>query len=223
MTDLAALVERLRASAGGDALPLPEELARARYESGGGQVSLALDAAALPGGEARTVCITSARVAIVNAFLWPDPRLDAPVYAMEIVRFGARGVVGVVDLVALDGTTAADAARARLDAARAAYPSLRAAEDPPEWFAACRSGADLFVRPSAEEDLAALADAAARLWDDALALLAAAAPCADPARHAAAQRAYGDHHRAHSPGRPFLERGWGAAWAERFLGAVFGR
>lgn len=173
------------------------------------------------GGEARSVHIRGSRVEIINLFLFPDPGVALPLYAMEFVVFGRRPVVGVMDVVPLSGNPGARlCAEALLREAHARHPSLLDAGDPPGWFQECRSGLDFFVRPEGLEGVAELGACHLWIWESLLRHEADAPLVDPPARllRAAELRRYKDHHRVHSPGLPFLHRTYGAEWTDRFLG-----
>lgn len=168
------------------------------------------------GWSLRSVLIESRKVAILNLFVFPDGGAAAPVYAMEFVRFGPRGVVAVLDLVDLAPGCASG--RALLDQAHARWPELVNADDAPDWYEECRSGRDFFLRPSDPQrfsDLAAVHEALLRGALDAQRASDAAEPAA---RDALA--GYKRHHAAHSPGLPFLHRMWGEGFTTELLGGL---
>jgi len=170
-------------------------------------------------GEIRAVYLASDRVEIYNAFAYPEPSRHAPSLALEFVRFGGKVVVAVIDLPWLEPCAAPAGWTARWRATWDSHAALPPADDPPAWFAECRSGADLFSRPTdpaAPEALVAAHGQAWQGWLEAVHGAAALAPAA-ASRHAAAQQHYRNHHRAHSPGLPFLQRTFGPEWTASFL------
>lgn len=170
-------------------------------------------------GDLRAVHLHGARAEIVNVFVFPPPERAAPTFALEFVRFGDRIVVAVIDLPWLipGGTPAGWQARWR--ATWSDFPELLPASDAPAWFEDCRSGADLFTRPTGPTAAHALDLAAATAWQGWIEAVTAAEqlPPSGVLAHRTAQQGYRDHHRAHSPGRPFLDRTFGHDWSEAFL------
>ncbi len=190
--------------------PIPDDFA-ARTALG---VTLAAHHRLLPGrAEIRAVHLTGPRAEIVNLFLFPTG-LAAPVFAMEFVAFGKKPVVAVIDAKGHEPAGAALAARV-LRAAHARHPGLPRGDDAPSWFEECRSGDDFFVRPADLAQFARLTRILDEVWQELLAALPASS-AALPADLAAVQ-AYKDHHRRHSPGRPFLHRTFGPDWTESFM------
>lgn len=175
-------------------------------------------------GEVRVVHLVSDRAEILNAFAYPDPDRAAPTLALEFVRFGGRIVVAVIDLPWLaPGGPPPDWVSSWRDL-WAQFADLPPADDPPEWFLDCRSGAELFSRPKSPGALASLHLATGLSWEcwTAATFAAARMEPAHAAAHAASQQHYRDHHREHSPGRPFLVRTFGEEWTEGFLDLLFG-
>lgn len=171
-------------------------------------------------GVFRSVYITNGKVEIVNIFFFPQPEIDAPIYAMEFVRFGPKGVVGVID-IAPDGISpeSATAGRELLIRSHQAHPLLVNGDDPPAWYEECRSGDDFFVRPDSPLAFLELCEAHQSLWQEYVSLVAAAPVLGGDSRkrHAQAIAAYMDHHRLNSPGLPLLHRTFGEDWTDHFL------
>ena len=169
--------------------------------------------------ELRAVEIVSPRLAIVNLFAYPAEPSRLPVFAMEFVRFGGRGIVAVIDLKWV-GAGAADPSpwsRELMHAARVAYPDLPYGDDPPGWYQECRSGDDFFLRPANREAFGTVLRVYEHVWEGyARQLEALAEPVSRPLPDAAVT-AYKEHHRDNSPGLPFLTKTFGAAWTQRFL------
>jgi hypothetical protein len=162
--------------------------------------------------EIRAVHLTGPRAEILNLFLFPA--VAAPVFAMEFVAFGKKPVVAVIDAKGHEPAGQALAARV-LRAAHARHPGLPRGDDAPAWFEDCRSGDDFFVRPADLGQFGLLTTVLHEVWSELLSALPLAAP-ATP-RDALAVQHYKDHHRAHSPGRPFLHRTFGPEWTEDFM------
>lgn len=203
-----------------DSVPVrvPHDVAEAHLERGGRTTRLRTIMRRSHRGELRSVCITGPKVDIVTTFLWPDPTLRAPTYAMELVAFAGRPVVAVVDVVPLAAGTEPLARRA-MAAAFDGFPEVTPGDDPPPWYVACRTGHDLFLRPPTMDALAEAGERALAALEASTRCLREAAPLpADAARdHAEAQRKYKRHHRINTPGLQFLERGFGIPWTSRFL------
>jgi hypothetical protein len=173
-------------------------------------------------GEVRSVSIEGRKVHILTAFVWPEPGLVAPVYAMEFVVFGPRPIVAVIDAVGLAGNRSEILATEVMRAARAGL-EYEAGDDPPAWYVDCRSGEDIFARPASLDAMPAFEQAHGRGIRRALDILEEAAPCNASAAHAAAQTSYKHHHAKNSPGRPWLQKSFGEDWTERYLlETVFG-
>ena len=176
-------------------------------------VRLAAVRRVLPGrAEIRAVHISGPRAEIVNVFLFPA--LAAPVFAMEFVAFGKKPVVGVIDAKGHEPHGAALAASV-LRAAHARHPGLPRGQDAPAWFEECRSGDDFFVRPADLAQFGLLTKLLEEVWGELLEGLDSCPAAGAP--DLAAVEAYKEHHRLHSPGRPFLHRTFGEEWTEAFM------
>ncbi len=182
------------------------------------------------GGTHRGFVADGARLAVVSHFLWPDPALDAPCFAMEVVVLGRKPVVFVIDTPVFSAS-ARPAAAAAMDAARQVLDAARAAgglavvddPDPPAWHAETSSGHDLCARPEPGA-LGALVAAQQAAFEAVIEAVARAprrdAQAAETARQEA--QAWRTHHALHSPGRPLLGRVGGEAWRDAVLEPVFG-
>lgn len=167
----------------------------------------------LPGlGEVRAVHIFSPRAEIMNLFFFPV--VTAPIFVIELVAFGKKPVVAVIDAKGVEPCGVALGAEI-LRAAHARHPGLPRGDDAPAWFEECRSGHDFFVRPADLAQFETLATVLHEVWHD----LRDKIPRCPPAGEAdlVAVQHYKDHHRLHSPGRPFLHRVFGEAWTEAFM------
>lgn len=174
-------------------------------------------------GELRAVLIAAPKIHIINLFLFPAPHRDVPLYAMNFVVLGPKPLAAVIDAVCLaEGMPAAGPLATRWGAARARYGHLPQAEDMPDWYRACRSGHDFFVRPKDGQALAELADAHRHLWREFLLALPAAGLLNSglTVQHAACITDYKHHHRANSPGVPLLQRSFGREWTEHYLARI---
>lgn len=209
------------ACASGRGLRLPEDLAHNRH----GDTTFEARFASLPaGGELRTVHIHGPRIEIINVFHFPAPERALPIYALELVVFGRRPVVGVIDAKPLCAHPYAETVwRKTLESAHASFTQLTPAHDPPGWYEQCRSGLDFFTRPEHFNGLGQLLACHAHVWSR-LAAAQAAAPRlseAETAAHAEALASYKHHHHVNFPGLPFLSRSFGAEWTDRFLNTAF--
>lgn len=169
-------------------------------------------------GEFRAVYIVSPVIEIVNLFFFPLEERRSPVFAMEFVRIGPRGVVGVVDCKAAPEDPACEVASGILEAAHVAYPQLQNGDDPPAWYVEARSGKDFFVRPDSLEVFRDLVEAHHFVWERYVHAVLKAPP--EPsclAQRRAFLSHYKDHHRDNSPGIPFLSKVFGIEWTQTFL------
>jgi hypothetical protein len=207
----APVLADLLAALPSETIELPLSPAHAARDALG--VRHAAHARLLPGrAEIRAVHLAGPRAEVLNLFLFPS--VAAPIFAMEFVAFGKKPVVAVIDAKGHEPAGRALAARV-LRAAHARHPDLPRGDDAPAWFEECRSGDDFFVRPSDLGQFTVLTSILHQVWRELLAALPAAGP-ATP-EDAEAVQSYKDHHRAHSPGRPFLHRTFGEAWTEDFM------
>lgn len=200
-------------------LSLPPELAQ-RTE---GKTLLQSRRATGPKLDVRSVYIASPRIEIINIFLYPEPQIAAPLYAMEFVTFGKKPVVAVIDLCALcENNRAIETSKTCLERAHQDFPMLAYAEDPPAWYLECRSGNDFFIRPEKIEDFANLAACHQQVFASLLEELPHAETLseAETLAHSAALRSYKDHHRENSPGLRFLHQTFGPEWTERLMREV---
>ena len=219
MSGLDALLGRMTASLGPSevcALPLPADIADRSVDQGSGRLEFRtrmLDC--LDAFEIRVANFAGPKLEITNFYAYPRPALALPVVGMQTVVMGQRPIVGVVDALELHGD--APAPFPPLLAARTAHADLGYCEDQPEWFRACRSGAELFLRPETHDALARIVDVTAGLLAEIGGRARAAAAAPDPTAHGAAIAAYKDHHRIHSEGLPLMHSRFGEAWTRRFM------
>lgn len=224
LSDLITATDALCRRLGFQATALPGDLEDASRETPSGPLTIGTRIWSAPAiGEWRAAAITSRKIDIVSMFFYPEPACGLPVYAMELVRLGRIPLIGVIDLPTPPGDCAEADARQWLRQARAACPSLRDADDPPDWYRECRSGDDIFVRPRDEREFD-LATVLHLNLQTRVALASAHAvprPPQDAAGFAAFVRGYKDHQCRHSPGLPLLEKSFGAAWTRRYLDDCF--
>jgi Ferredoxin-dependent bilin reductase len=146
--------------------------------------------------------------------------LQLPIFVMEFVVLGARPIAAMIDAKCLlPGMAAQAPTRGVLRQAHQTWPALQQSQDMPQWYLACRSGDDFFVRPRDMAELDDLAEAYRAIWRGVVSLWrGASALDGERARaHAGAIRAYKDHHREHAPGLPLLTRSFGAQWTEAYF------
>ena len=171
-------------------------------------------------GEFRGVSIVSPKVAIVAQFLFPEPEQDLPVYAMEFVAIGGKPVVGMMDLKAmLSASAAARDATSILTGAHRQFPDVKYAEDAPDWYRACCSGLDFFVRPNQLSDFLVLSEIHRYILEGLTASINSAKQIdrTDQAIHSTALRDYKYHHRINAPGIPLMHRTFGERWTADFM------
>ena len=172
-------------------------------------------------GELRTVFIVSSAVEIVNLFFFPEANRACPVYAMEFVRLGKKGVVGVIDCKAApEDENAVRSAKVILSEGHRRFPQLENGNNPPAWYQEARSGNDFFIRPESLEVFDDLISAHHFCWEQYV-NIAALVPADRTEEYCAKRdsfvRGYKDHHRDNSPGIPFLNRVFGEDWTRDFL------
>lgn len=218
-------------------------------ERPGGAVHLHYERHANPQGmDLRFMRLWSAKVDVQTLFVYPAPACVQPVLAAETVWLGGKAQILVLDTPWLcpapaaptAPTTAATPACALPEPANPADPAsrlwadqlqaLRAchqlvnSSDTPAWYADCRSGHDVFLRP--ENALVATQFGQYALAAAALCQLAWASPAslhaAQTQAHSAALAHYRQHHHAHSPGVPLMSRCFGPDWSYAFMAAFFG-
>lgn len=167
----------------------------------------------------RSVVIRSPRSEIINLFAYPLPHVAKPIFALEFVRFGQRGIVGVIDMYpALEGPGNLQFYSELMKRSRVEYPQLSYSEEYPEWYAECRSGHDVFVRPDDPNEFIQLSELARKLWSSYL-----EGPELRMSQqelvlcHGGSIQDYKRHHRVNSPGRKLLDKMFSETWTDSFL------
>lgn len=200
---------------------LPAGYGQVDREMGRGTLSFrATFASCGPYGEYRAVAIHSPAIAILNIFFFPASTLIYPVFAMEFVAIGQRGVVAVIDCKGSPGEKLAQSqAKSILLASHERFPHLLNGDDPPAWYEEARSGDDFFLRPEKPDVFSDLLDCHYFVWDRYTRNLIKASPTPAPISdsHSAFVADYKQHHAENSPGRPFLQKVFGSDWCETFL------
>lgn len=213
------------AELGSEPWPVPAPFAQAVRKEMDGELTLLTDCWTVAElGQLRTVHIFAPKIQVLTLFFFPSAQRALPVYCFEQVVFGNQPIVGLLDMVCVRPMPCADAISAFLPAERARYPQLRQAETMPDWFLACRSGQDVFIRPRHNDDLTALSDLHLTLLRRHLvALLAQAETLAEEEsrQHEWALKAYKSHHQQHAPGIKLMNRSFGETWTEDYLAFLF--
>jgi hypothetical protein len=190
-------------------------------ESPSGTVRVRLQNFDLRGAQARLIRLHSPKADVFSAFIYPEPQSAAPIYAMEFVMLGGRPIVAVIDLVNLcEDETARLTSDALMNRARTRYPHPNN-DDVPQWYLDCRSGREMFHRPTHADAFDALGAAHLQLLESLRTGFSGSTQVwpnsKDAPAHATAIAHYKTHHSEHSPGRPILTRLFGEAWTNSFL------
>lgn len=205
-------------------IDLPKEFARATRREKQGSLELSTRFFRIGDyGELRAAMISAPKIDIINLFFFPAPDRDLPLYAMNFVVLAHRPLAAVLDAVCLVAEMAsAPRIAGQWRSERARYGHLPQAEDMPDWYRACRSGHDFFLRPADEQALAEVEQAHRALWREFLAGMADAEFLAPDlaAKHRECLASYKYHHRINSPGLPLLRRSFGETWAEDYLANI---
>lgn len=164
----------------------------------------------------RAVYLRSNRIEIINMFLFPTTNVVLPIYAMEFVKMGARGIVAVIDAPILS-TLDKGNIRQQMIEAKNAFPHLSYSEEYPDWYSECRSGYDIFVRPAHIDEFKDLCLLARQTLQFILSLTPSPHPQAMMSATTTFVQNYKDHHRQHSPGLPLLNRHFGHSFTNDFL------
>lgn len=194
-------------------LPVPPEFAV--RESANGKATLRFyDIAIRDIGRLRFTDIRGGTTEIFSAMLFPHDATRLPIFASEFVIFGKLVRAAVIDMQMLgERSTALHAA---LTGLAQRYATLTATGPLPAWCESYFNPEAVFVLGGREDALDGL-DAAYRDYAAQFAALACTHPSGDVLSGQTAMRAYKDHHIAHTPGLPYLERMFGIEWTARFL------
>lgn len=177
------------------------------------------------GFDVRFVHMLSTKVDVQTLFVYPNPRNRAAVFAAETVTLGRRPTVLVADMPILNS----DGDKKKLHF----YQTMRAlvkrhglcnTTDVPDWYRDCRSGGDMFLRPTDSAQgvsfaacLMNMVELYQRHRQDSV-----TRACENPDLHSAAIQAYKKHHAEHSPGGPLMSRCFGNEWTSGFMSEFFG-
>jgi hypothetical protein len=184
-----------------------------------GNLVVTFDAFHLGCGDVRIVRLFSNKVDVFTCFAYPDPASIAPTYAMEFVLIGGRPVVAVMDLLLMTPDAATES---QLDAfmreVRRDYHGSNH-QPVPDWYADCRSGRDVFVRPQSVDEFATFERMHLALFDQVCRWFTQhnLSHSQNAVAHGARLDEYKRHHCAHSPGLPIMERTFGASWTRQFM------
>jgi len=223
LAQLVDLSASLAGAAGLQAVEIDPALASAEKVQASGSLRCVAQTFANASTEVRMVLIESAKIQVISCFVYPQPELALPLYAMELVQLGAKPIVAVIDAVVPAGDPAGDWTQTWLKQAHAAVPHWINASDPPDWFAECRSGLDFFLRPASAEALLQAGVMHVNLFASYLNHALAAGSRDSQQAHAFSQfaRHYKDHHAANSPGLPLMTKSFGPEWTDRFMQQCF--
>lgn len=169
------------------------------------------------GLDARCCLIASPQAEILNLMIFSSAADACPVFASEIILFGSKIRVAVIDHQSPDRQMPLrKEIEAKLGALQARYqPQLTPGGELPEWAKAHFTSACIYCRPSTPEETPVVEQA----FEDYLQMWVAdwlprSAP--EPAAQEILS-AYQFHHVENTPGRPFLSQVFGAEWTEKYL------
>lgn len=165
----------------------------------------------------RGVYIKSPKIEIANLFLFPRPDYPLPLHVLEVVLLSGRPIAAILDQIDLSSSDSS--ATPQLVELRQQHSNMMNSDTVPEWFAACRSGREFFLRPDNPEEVQTFLS----IHDEMLQSLAE--NWSTPNRlslHATTKHAlriehYKQHHAANAPGKPLLTSCFGAQWSEDYL------
>jgi hypothetical protein len=175
-------------------------------------------------GHFRSVYICAPKIDVFSFFFYPLPHFQLPIFATEFVRLGNRPIVAVIDAKCLiPSMTCRESVVTTLQQAHQSFPHLENADDPPDWYSACRSGYDFFVRPRDLPELETTMQACLHVWRDLVKIIHQHVDFgpAETETHARLIQDYKQHHRENSPGLPLLNRSFGPAWTNEYLSQYF--
>jgi hypothetical protein len=225
--------------------PLPPDIAefsgpggKTRIRAASWLVHSVADAGEAEVADCRIVVITGTNAEIVNTMIFPARPEAMPVFAAELLVFGGVPRLAFVDLQ-VPGLAAGSRAAlgGRLKAVASGYAHLPCDQTAPDWAVEYSTGGYVFTRPNDtafRDDLLRLYREYLDIWAGLAGPASSAAP-AGPASHggrdernlgndarpgaeaAAELERYKRQHVAHSPGKVFLEKMFGAGWTDRFL------
>jgi hypothetical protein len=206
-------------------VPLPDGLAQISRDEVDGVLTMATQFIAVADrGQLRIVHIHAPKINIVTLFFFPHSHWQLPVYCLELVMFGTQPIIGLLDSICLLDMACAPQVGHFMKAAHQAYPHLQQSPDTPEWFQACRSGQDFFLRPQHMDDLAQLGELHLGLLQNAIKPLLATPQAFDndgASRHQQQLQHFKHHHRINAPGLRLMNRSFGEAWTHHYMNTLF--
>lgn len=201
---------------GFEPLPVKESHAACSGVREAGIHSIAYRSAA--GTEARGAWVTAPRVEILNLMIYPRDASRVPVFASELIFFGGKPFVGVVDLQPAAGTShplIAEVVNVVGPAWQMLSPGLSPGGLLPAWAHTHFTPVCIYTRPVSTEEtprLKAAFHTYLALWLAHFASREQGMVCGGEALEA-----YQAHHVTHTPGRLYLARTFGEAWTESYL------
>ncbi|MFQ3670128.1 MAG: hypothetical protein SNJ84_01570 [Verrucomicrobiia bacterium] len=170
------------------------------------------------GSVGRCALIASERIEILNLMVFPANASQVPIFASEIILFGGKISVAVVDWQMASGPTALpDQDRSILTRLHASWtPALTPGGTFPDWAQAHFTPFCLYTRPQSAKETQSIQDAFTHYFQTWLNQCAPRlAPESVPTENHL--DSYLHHHVEHTPGRPFLTKVFGSDWAEAYF------
>ncbi|GAB4246922.1 MAG: hypothetical protein OHK005_12900 [Candidatus Methylacidiphilales bacterium] len=169
------------------------------------------------GTEARTAWIEGPRSAVVNLMVFPLNANAVPIFASELIAFGPKVHVAVIDHQMAGGRASEppeshDILTPLHQRWAAHFPS---GGELPAWATSHFTPWCIYTRGLPVEDIGLLEEAFLDFWRAWVSHWLPRANSDEPAHPALTT--YLHHHIANTPGRPFLGKFFGEAWAERYL------
>lgn len=175
-------------------------------------------------GQLRLVHIYAPKINILTLFFFPDAHWQLPIYCLELVVLGIQPIVALLDCVCLMPMACSQPVADFMAAAHHSHPDLNQAANPPDWFGQCRSGADFFLRPDNEAQMAAIGQIHLDLLAGPMQALLANAQTFCPSetvRHQQLLQAYKHHHHLNAPGLRLMNRSFGEQWTADYMAVLF--
>ena len=162
----------------------------------------------------RSTHIEGPNAAIFNTMIFPSDVDHCPVFASEIVSFGGKPQVAVIDLQPLGNARLRRDVEEKLATLADRYGELPGSGEVPDWCEDYFTTHAIFSRPKSSEYDDVLLRAYADYLQVFVDYLKAAGSCSLPDPRT---REYKDHHVANNPGLKFLGRMFGEQWTLDFL------
>lgn len=203
------------ARGGFEEFPLPGEFAE---RIGSKDIALRASEWRTSGGtSARYALIRGRQVEVFNLMVFPADPDGCPLFVAEVVHFGDKVRVVLIDHQAADPQCALQkTAGSLLDSVLREFSGfLTTGKDMPEWSMEHASTGCLFAHPASPDETAVVEKAFAAYWNfwldrwqDTVGI---------QVRNQQSVREYCCDHLKNYPGRPFLANIFGAEWTEQFL------